>query len=1394
MVDYVDKNYTIYLNEQGPQGAQGPTGAKGETGATPDITMTASADNKVGTPKVEVVKSGSERYPVFAFAFYNLKGNGITSIEKTETNVLTDTYTITYENGETKTYEVENGNGIDNIAKTSTKDATDTYTITYTNGTTFTYDVVNGSDIESIAKTSTSGLTDTYTITLTDGTTNTFEVSNGKGINKIAKTATSGLTDTYTITYNDSTTSTFNVNNGRGINSVTKTKTSGKVDTYTIAYNDSTSSTFTVTNGNDSSVSIGSVTTGAAGTNAKVTNSGTSSNAVLNFTIPRGDTITEDALIGGDDVELDSSDDSINVGGASRIYDVIEDNDEKAFNKVQELKRSTFDKSKFTVVGSPTITEDGIASGFSAGNYISTPSLTFGGSFDFVTEFITQDISTQISPLLTINSSNRIHIDKDGKIAIFAGGNAITLFAANTITLNTNYLLKIHYDGIQTYTATLTNKDNGVSVTASKTLAYSLQSGSYYIGSDKSRYLSGSIDLKSFSITVDGVEVFNGNKGGIDEVKPDNYTIVGSPTISEDGVITCGGTITTGIKSSLTYEIQDKPFVYYSPTLHLNDTSVTDVLGGVSYTALYGFFTRFADVSRLWLVTYSSYNTVLFQWSTTGLTQGHTYQAKLEWDGAIYKYSMSTDGGEFVVVKTLESTTPIAFTAASNVLSGYWHATHYVSTNPLDLNTEKLYINGNLVYQPCLKVPYTLSQTGSKIVNANYRDRVQDVYDQYGTGNYYVLDETNKEVDLPRPDIYGLIASNSGGGSGATYTAGDGIAISSSNEISLSTATQTELTNLTADVASLDADKADTTYVDAQVSANRFAMPRPQPVNYQNNILYKGGWNFNSNGMTSVYNYPSVTADGNDVYVSGTFDWLNKDGVGITFDKSSYCRLVGCVGSLGSSSTRFWMDNSSGDDAYFGFEYPDKLTFKPFNSGLSGDIVFDYNGTNISNQKIYYDYVLDMVNKTAICSVKISDEKWETKTVSLTGDVANRYFTWGDLNSNISSDAKYYYPTYYEQDGEIKWTLLIPDNGSGAVLITPDGTEISAGGGEYQGGSYINIDNNYINWTYDANAILSMDADNASVTNSVMDGENGEKSFYSEANYNELTETYGEPKWVLTGGSYKVSQPLGVGSFGSTGINNGAEVLFGYGSSSPHLVYPTIENGGEFLTLVSSMFYSGDTAPSSQSAIWLDTTNMEIKTYSSSDSAWKQNTDIYLPIGIAKVNASDSNTGTVGFIQLFRPFSILGDYIFATGVRASIPYGRNAASRMKFSSAYIDGKGNSLGITAAGTYVILWDNGADKFKAVPEDNYTIGYSLPTSSDTYVYNLQDNYVYTKNATTKVYEIANVVPVAKITYAKSLDDNMYITAYEPCPIISELVTRAEAMMRGYGETSSSSEGVL
>lgn len=79
----------------------------------------------------------------------------------------------------------EDGRGIESIAKTSTAGLVDTYTITYTDNTTSTFNVTNGAagadgaTIASVEKTATVGKVDTYTITMTNGSTFDFEVTNG---------------------------------------------------------------------------------------------------------------------------------------------------------------------------------------------------------------------------------------------------------------------------------------------------------------------------------------------------------------------------------------------------------------------------------------------------------------------------------------------------------------------------------------------------------------------------------------------------------------------------------------------------------------------------------------------------------------------------------------------------------------------------------------------------------------------------------------------------------------------------------------------------------------------------------------------------------------------------------------------------------------------------------------------------------------------------------------------------------------------------------------------------------------------------------------------------------------------------------------------------------------
>lgn len=269
--------------------------------------------------------------------------------------------------------------------------------------------------------------------------------------------------------------------------------------------------------------------------------------------------------------------------------------DKQGYNQLEKMYHSTFDLSKFTVVGNPTITSDGVASGFSGNDYLYIPANTI--------------------PLATTTQK---HIVKFKLTSLPTGSAVYAIIGSN---LNYGDLVF----GINSTTLVIRCKTTNAS------------SNSYDLTKDISLSQLGSIINTDVVLTHE----WNGLKH--------SFSIIINGT------------------STLLYEINNNYPI--------------------------------AQTNNLWFGEHNP-------WKTDNSYLFIDFK----------HFSITVDGKE--------------------VFNG---------------NKTGLDVIGNI------EIPYTESKTGSKVVDVAYRDRVQDVYEQYGQAGYYTIDEENKNFTLPMGEIYGML-------------------------------------------------------------------------------------------------------------------------------------------------------------------------------------------------------------------------------------------------------------------------------------------------------------------------------------------------------------------------------------------------------------------------------------------------------------------------------------------------------------------------------------------------------------------------------------------------------------------------------------------------------------
>ena len=447
--------------------------------------------------------------------------------------------------------------------------------------------------------------------------------------------------------------------------------------------------------------------------------------------------------------------------------------DTQGLADVTNYAHSTFDESKFTKSASwaGNITTNGIASGFSSTSYLTTPTINWSSNnFEIYFSFSTNanfssrqsqnicgfGISTdRLSINLTSNSmglaSGNSHFTGIINIPVSANNTYNTIISVknNTVT----FRVSVNGGNYTDYTTSLTTP-------FANNYPFSLGNIAYSITDP---FVDGSIDLKQFSITVDGVPVFVGNQTGIDTIKPDDYaapTASGEalPTISGDGVASSFSSTQYIIipSQNLTYqndwEVISPVFTFGSTT---SSQSVTMIGESSSRIAIAGL----NNGKLLVAVQIPSSSTNILRYDNISYSANTRYQIKIKHTtSGVYSAYLKTGDGDFESMGSPVTDTSTQFNT-TNLAARIGYQTDNAnpfSNGTIDLNAFKIYVDGNLVYQPCLKIPYTLSKTGSKIVDVYARNRVNDMYAQFGYAPYYTLNE-GVNFTVPQGEIYGII-------------------------------------------------------------------------------------------------------------------------------------------------------------------------------------------------------------------------------------------------------------------------------------------------------------------------------------------------------------------------------------------------------------------------------------------------------------------------------------------------------------------------------------------------------------------------------------------------------------------------------------------------------------
>lgn len=345
------------------------------------------------------------------------------------------------------------------------------------------------------------------------------------------------------------------------------------------------------------------------------------------------------------------------------------DTDRRSYNFL-DYKRSYYKygtEPNATIVGSFARIENGVASGFSASNYLVIPetfNVTQGQTWEAKLKFTTgSDVTSEQNPISKNDTTTRngfILFVRSGKFRFYASSNGSSWDIAEavdgtyTVLANTLYYVKIVFNG-SSYIVSYSTDDVDYVDDITIANSASISSIGYSIGSQATaNYFRGSIDLSQSYININGERWWSG----------DSYTKVGSWI--DEGVIS-GFSASNYLSlpelfrpASNSWErvICFKTSDTVTAAQALNYINfASDSLAGVHFHIGSG-----GQISAQISSNGSSWNIAESFVGTTVLSANTTYYAMIRFTGSEYQLLLSTTGefnGEETLENSITSSTPI---------------------------------------------------------------------------------------------------------------------------------------------------------------------------------------------------------------------------------------------------------------------------------------------------------------------------------------------------------------------------------------------------------------------------------------------------------------------------------------------------------------------------------------------------------------------------------------------------------------------------------------------------------------------------------------------------------------------------------------------------------------